>query len=405
MTDRRAGSVEERGGGWVSRLRRGAPALFLTLVFWLGAESVAVLLLPVVVPRHVALSWYLGAEARQTTARFLSDRDPFMAYDARLGWSNRPGCGRGNWRIDSLGSRSTHALSWERRGRPRRLLFLGNSMTNGGSDVTGTETISAFCEDSLTEAGNFATMLYFLDQMVLAYTGGLHRFSADVVVAGLPARPYDGLTSRYVPFHQRDQVLMPYFKPRLVPEGDTLRLDPVPSREQWRSMLTSSPAVDSAVRDDGCLGEFTSYRRFGLTPLSAGLREAVARTRRLSRLLAGEAEAMPLVIRLMHALVDEGARHRARVVFLVMPRSLDTFPSRWRRALPDHYAGMVADLRREGFAILDGREVLRGSGLSPQQLYMQDAIHYRPVANRLLAERLRDLIGPPEASVRAGASR
>jgi hypothetical protein len=90
---------------------------------------------------------------------------------------------------------------------------------------------------------------------------------------------------------------------------------------------------------------------------------------------------------------------------MLMPRSLDTFPSRWRRALPDHYAGMMAELRRQGFAILDGREVLRESGLSPQQLYWQDAIHYRPAANRLLADRLRGLIGPPEVSVRAGTGR
>ena len=379
-----------QAGGWPQRLRRRAPALFLTLVFWLAAELLACVLLPMVVPQHVALSWYVGAEARETTERFLADGHPFLVYDPLTGWRSRPGSGKDHWWIDSLGSRSTHPLGLQ-RSRPRRLLFLGNSMTNGGFDVTGLETIPAYSEDSLTEAGNFATMLYSLDQMVLAYESGLHRFGGDVVVVGLLTKPDEGLTNRYVPFRAR-RLLMPYFKPRFVREADSLRLVPVPSLERWRSLFTSPAPLEALSRDEGFLGEFESYRRFGLMPLSAGLRQVCLRAENLARRMTVDEEDMPLASRLMRELVAGAARHHARAVFMMLPYRLDAFPPTWRRLLPDHYGQALAGLRRQGFVVLDGRAQLRASGLPPAGLYLPDKMHYRPAANRAIAAGLRRLL-------------
>lgn len=391
-------------GGWLTRFRQRAPVLFFALVFWLATEVLAALFLPVVVPRHVALSWYLGAEARQATRVFFDDAHPFLTYDPLTGWRNRPGCSQGNWRIDSLGSRSTHALAW-RESRPRRLLFLGNSLINGGLDVSPDETISAFCEDSLTEAGNFATMLYSLDQTVLAYTGGLHRFGADVVVVGFSMPPGDMLTCRYVPFIQRTQVRMPYFKPRFVEEEDSLRFVPVPALASWRRMFTSTAVFDSLERDGGYLGEFESYRRFGLTPVSAGLWQMAKRAHNLYSLLWGGEENLSLVVSLMRELADAAGGHQARVIFVALPQRQEAFPSGVRRRLPDRYAGTVAALRQRGFVVLDGRAPLRASGLSPSRLFTADGKHFTPAGNRVLAAGLQEMIGPVETGSSAGAPR
>ncbi len=401
---RAAGNGGGRGG-----LLRGAPVLAWTLALWLAAEALVALLGPLVVPRHVALGWYLGPEARESTARFLADRDPNLVYDPLTGWRTRPSSGRGAWRIDSLGSRSTHPLRMEARSRPRRILFLGNSMINGGSDVEVEETIPAFCEDSLTEAGDFATMLYTLDQAVLAYEGGLHRFGAEVVVVGLTPRPGEGLLNRYIPFRHREQVLMPYFKPRFVATGGRLALLPVPSPAQWRRMLASSATLDSLERDDARRGEFESYRRFGLMPLGAGVRAGLAGAGRLAALLRGGTESWPLAVRLMHDLVGDAGRRGTRVVFVVLPNALETCPPRWRRLLPDRYAAVMAGLRREGFTVLDGREILLRSRLPVERLFGPDRTHYRPEANRLIAEGLRGLVaagapGAPGAPAAAGGA-
>jgi hypothetical protein len=389
---------------WLSRFRQRAPALFCTLLLWLPAELLVALLAPGVVPRPVALSWYLGAEARQATRSFLDDRNPVLTYDALTGWRNRPDSGAENWRVDSLGSRSTHPLGAV-KARPRRLLFLGSSLVNGSWNVTTGETISAYCEDSLTEACNFATMLYSVDQAVLDFRGRLHRLGADVVVVGLSDDPGEGLTNRYLPFRLRREVLMPYFKPRFVLAGTTPRLVPVPTREQWRTLLTAPSLLDSLARDDAYFGDFESYRRLGLMPLSAGLRHGLLVARKLSRLVTGSAEARPLAYLLMRQLVDEAARCHARVVFMLLPDRSATFPSPWRRLLPDRHARLLEELRREGFVLLDGRAPLLASGLQSWQLYGWDGIHYSPAANRLLANRLMGLIRSLAEPARPGSVR
>jgi hypothetical protein len=397
--------MDARSRPWSgTRLRERAPVLLWTLLFWLAAELLVALVAPGVVPRHVALSWYLGAEARQATRRFLDDQDPTLMYDALTGWRNRPGSGAETWRVDSLGSRSTRPLGVV-KSRPRRLLFLGSSLVNGNWSVTTEETISAACEDSLTEACNFATMLYSLDQVVLAYRGGLHRFGADVIVVGLSVDPGEGLTNRYLPFRWRSEVLMPYFKPRFVLAGSTPRLVPVPSREQWRTLLAKPDLLGSLARDDACFGDFESYRRFGLMPLSAGLRRAFLVVRKRARLVTGSTEAGPLAHVLMSQLVEEAARRQARVVFMLLADRGATFPSPWRQLLPDRHVRVLETLRREGFTVMDGREPLRTSGLQPWQLYQWDGIHYSPAANRILANRLMRLIRSQEETAPPGSLR
>jgi hypothetical protein len=386
------GTTGTARGGWPARFRRRAPALCLALLLWPAAEILAVLLLPVAVPRPVALSWYLGAEARQVTREFLDGRHPYLVYDPVTGWRNRAGCDRGLWRIDSIGSRSTHPLDWRPR-RPRRLLFLGNSLVNGDLLVPVEQTIPGLCEDPLTEAGDFATMLYSLDQSVLDYETRLHRFGAGVVVVGLSLPPGNALTCRYVPFLQRSQVRMPYFKPRFVVAGDSLRLVPVPSPGEWRAMFRSADVLDRLGRDDGHRGELESYRRFGLTPLAATLRQGARRAGNLVRLLKGDAADTALSVPLMRRLVAAAARHDARVVFLLLPVREQAFPSGWRRRLPDRCAATAAALRAQGFTVLDGRRALQDSGLPASRLYVPGGKHYTPAANRVLAGALRGMLG------------
>ena len=404
MTEERGPVGEVSGAGWVTRFRRRAPALSYTLALWLGTELLAALLLPAIVPKHIALSWYLGEHARWATGIILDVHDTsFTVYDSLTGWRNRPGSSGGRWQIDSLGSRSTHRLH-ETKTRPRRLLFLGSSLTNGGDRVSAVETISAYCEDSLTESVNCATMLYSLDQVALAYRGSLHRLGADVVVVGTSAAPEEGLTNRYLPFFAHSEVLMPFFKPRFLLDGDSLRLVPVPTREQWRAMFHSSAMLDTLTRDEGFLDRFESYRRLGLMPLTASLRQALITASKLSLLLTGRRDALPLAERLMRMLADDAAGHGAKVVFMLLPARRFAFPTGLWRLLPDHYADLLARLRREGFVVLDGRDLLRRSGLPPDRLY-SDGNHFQPEGNRLIAAGLRELLDPAGGATLAGVAR
>jgi hypothetical protein len=381
-----ASGLRQLGG-----VRRKAPALFYGLVFLLAAELVAVVAGPMVIPNYVYLRLYLGKKARESTARLLADRDQFLMYDPVVGWRNRPNADRGNWRTDSLGSRSTHPFGLERL-KPTRVLFLGSSLTNGGMGVAANETISAYVEDSTTEAINFGTMLYSLDQMYLAYSSELYRYNANVIVVGLSGDPADGLTNRYIPFRNRSETNLPFLKPRLLVIDTGVTLISVPPRQIYSQMLQAGDILDSLRSTDTYYGKFAQFSHFGLTPLSSGMWYLFEKARNLVRLVT-EVDSTPLLsIVLMKRLEDEARSHGASVVFMLLADQSLTYPSAWRSRLPDQYGRTVEELRRRGFTLLDGRHVLWLADRTPWQVYGPDAAHFTAAGNRLIGQALQRLL-------------
>jgi hypothetical protein len=372
-------------------LRSGSPVLFLTLVVWLVAELVMALAAPSVIPDHTYLSWYVGPEARANTSKILNDQAGFLLFDSSTGWKNRPNTSRGKWHIDENGSRSTHPFGLERV-KPIRALFLGSSLTNGGTGVENSQTISAQIEDSITEAVNFATMLYSLDQMYLAYATGLHRYQASVVVVGLPGDPEEGLSNRYVPLRNRGESNIPYLKPRFALNNGQLQLLPMPPRSVWQAAFENSGLVDSLRTTDGYFSTFWTYERFGQTPLSAGVSYLFGKARSVARLLRANEDPDPLMLSLMARFVQQADSNHATVIFMLLPESKVTFPPLWRRFLPDHYGQLIAKLRALGYSIVDGRQALTASGRTPGELYIGDGQHFTPEGNRAIAGALRPLL-------------
>lgn len=382
-------------------IRQGAPVLFYAVVFWLAAECIMIFIAPLIIPQYVYLRLYLGKRARESTSRFLAGRDEFLVYDPVVGWRNRPNSERGKWIIDSAGSRSTHPIG-PAPTKPNRVLFLGSSLTNGGMVVSAHETISAYAEDSTTEAVNFATMMYSLDQMCLAYESDLYRFNANVVVVGLSGDPADGLTNRYIPLRYVSEVNVPYFKPRFELADTGAVLMPVPPLAAYDRILKANDLADTLRATDAFYSELAEFMRFGLTPLSDGMWYLFKKARNLTRLVAGDDTELPLAITIMRRLKLEAGQHHASVVFMLLPDQTITFPSVWRSRLPDSYSRVVAELKVNGFTLLDGRAVLRQSGRAAWQVYMPDAVHFSPEGNRLIGQALQQLLKsmPTEISER-----
>jgi hypothetical protein len=372
-------------------LRSGSPALFLTLVILLAAELCMALLGPLIIPDHTYLSWYVGPDGRANTGQVLADKAAFLLFDSTTGWKNRPGASRGKWHIDEHGSRATHSFGLEPL-KPSRILFLGSSLTNGGTGVEADQTISALVEDSVTEALNFATMLYSLDQMYLAYDSGLYQYRPNVLVVGLPGDPSDGLTNRYVPFYNRGETGIPYLKPRFELDGDQLRLVPMLPRSVWQSAFDNSGLVDSLRMTDGYFSAFWTFERFGQMPLSAGASYLFGKAHNAIRLLHAQEAPDSLLVSLMTRLVSTADSNHAATIFMLLPDRKVSFPSLLRRFLPDHYGQLVAALKAHGFTIVDGRQALVSSGLAPDELYFGDGTHFTPAGNRAIARALRPLL-------------
>ena len=371
---------------------RAMPAVRYLLLITLLLEGLCILVLPSLVPKHFYLRTYLEEAAEKQTLAFSHDQDPYLMWDSAAGWRNRPLAKNGHWDVDEFGSRSSEALS-QAHGKKRRLVFLGSSMTNGGMHVSNQETVSAYASDSATECFNFATMAYSVDQALELYSTHARGFGADVVVLGLDDSPEAGLENRYVPFRRRDEVNMPYAKPRFMLSGDRLEFLPPPSRDTLASVLTSDEFLEELKGSDGFYDKFARFMRFGQLPVSATLCKGYERAQRAMQALASpDPHQYDLLLALLRKLSQEVDADGARFVVMTMPTFETVFPSRLRQYMPDRHEELVDLLQRSGFLVVDGREVLRQLDVPPRSLFTGDLVHYKPVANRAIAMALTNAL-------------
>lgn len=373
-------------------LRRSAPLAFYTLVLLLLAEFTVAAVLPFIVPEYVYLKLYLSKEARENTRRFVNEAAPFLVYDEIVGWKNRPLVSHKKWVIDGHGSRSTHAVGMA-SARRDYVMFLGNSLVNGSSGVSNDETISAYIEDESTESLNFATMLYSLDQVYLAYKHRLGDYKANVVVVGLGAYPAVGLMNRYIPLRARQEHNMPFFKPRFELKSNVLNLIAMPPKQAYEEIFNDSAILSNLAVTDAHYNEFKAYTRFGLTPIFSSLHYIYNKAGNLADLTNGDNKGKPLLKALMSAMVTQAEARGAVVIFVTLPDLGTISPGRLRKFLPDHYGNMVKELQSAGFNVLDARRTLRDSGMPVRKLFFDDGVHYTSAGNSVIAAELKTMIG------------
>ena len=340
----------------ILRVRQRSPLIFYTVVFLLLAHWAAIAVLPLFVSDGTYLSLYLGHTARESTRTFLNGNHPFLIYDPLLGWRNRPNVRHDKWRIDEQGGRTTHPVGAAPSGK-RLVLFLGNSLINGSTNVSNEETISAYIEDAATESINFGTMLYTLDQVYLDYKERLGGYKADVVVVGLSVDPTAGLLNQYLPFRVKSESKMPFFKPRFEIASEALSILPVPSLRAYESLFDRPDVLKTLAKTDAYYPEFSRYKQFGLMPGSDLLYALYKRVRSNTRFMGagGETEGMPLLKKLLDRIGLEARRRHAAVIFMALPNLKSVAPGLWERWQPDLYAERVSALKAEGYPLLDLR--------------------------------------------------
>jgi len=322
---------------------------------------------------------------------FYNNKTEFLIFDPIVGWRNRPNSNKLNWQIDENGARTTHPLGVQRSDK-KRVLFLGSSLVNGGMNVSNDETISFFIEDSNTEALNFATMLYSVDQSCLAYEHDLKKYNPQIVVVGLSGNPTDGLVNQYIPFRMVEEENIPFLKPRFIYNSGILSLIGLPPLQSCRNILKDPELLQQISGTDEYYSEFTAYKSFGFTPLAAAARNLFRRTSNFINLINTKSDNLDLLVAIMNRLSDNVQSHDAQIVFMILPNLQTTSPSGWRKYLPDQYAFMVNRLKGEKFTIYDIRDTLIESGQSLWKLYGKDHGHYSPEGNRIIAKGLKKII-------------
>ncbi len=374
---------------WGRRLWAGVPSLRWTVAFLLAADLVVGAVGPLVIPDRLYLRAYLGPQSIDSIRAFLTTSGSYLVWDAVTGWRNRPGTQRSSWRVDERGARVSSA---RHDARARQVLFLGDSVTNGGTAVSNNETISALVEDEHTASANFATMLYGVDQMYLAFRGQLRAAKPSVVVVGLTETGIEGLGNRFVPLRRRAEVNMPFLKPRFLLREGTLRLVALPPIAAYDDLLGRATVLTDLATTDDYYQNFLEYRRCGFLPVSGMFWTAWRKAAGLLTAWRGVTPYSDLLAPLMGAIVEEARRRGSRTVFVLNATAVQTRPPRWRQAFPDRYGLLLRQLRSSGFVVLDARDALLVSGRPIGELYSADDIHYRVEGNRAIAAALRPLL-------------
>ncbi|MEE9442339.1 MAG: hypothetical protein V3V99_06690 [candidate division Zixibacteria bacterium] len=372
-------------------IRRTAPIVFYTMMIYMAAELITVFILPQIIPDHYYLRLYLHEHAIERTEIFLNNEDPFNQSDELLGWQNRPNSQHDNWKVDKYGARTTFTVS-KQPTRPIRILFLGSSLINGGPQISVENSISALIEDSVTEAVNFGVMRYSLDQSYLAYREELYEFQPRVLVVELPREPTGGLINQYIPFRHPEAHGMPFLKPRFEINSGRLNLIPLPPRHMFDSLLDNSELLCWLEVHDGYFGKFEEFKKFGILPISRLFWHGYEMIEKKIHFSRGNEEGAALLKKIMTALVEDAAAKNTHIIFLSYPHQADTYIPRWRSLFPDYYGLRIEELSAPGFEIIDCREILRRSGRPAYELYQADMRHMTPIANKLIAVKLKEKI-------------
>lgn len=365
-----------------------APVLATSLGVLFFAELVVIFIFPLIISENCYLYFYLPANARISTFQFLNDQKPFLEYDACLGWRNRPNSSRGSWQIDKHGARTTKPVTIE-PAEKKRILFLGSSLINGGTDVANNETISAYIADKKIESLNFGTMMYSLDQIVLAYEKSFWRFKGEVIVVGLSGRPCEGIVNQYISFRKKHETNLPFLKPRFELAAEKLKLIPLPPKHLHRQLFENRDFLDHLKQTDAYYINFQLFKRFGLLPISGMFLEASTKFRNLFWYFQHNESRMQLLKKLMLRLENQANAHGAEVLFLILPDLNMTAPGRLYHYLPDRYQSMINFLKTNDFTVLDIREHFRNTSHSLESFYGEDQVHYSPAGNRFIANKIK----------------
>lgn len=369
-------------------IRRKAPVVFYTFVFYLTAELIAIFILPHIIPEYLYLRLYLHDHAIERTEKFIADKDPYNIRDDLLGWHNRPFSQHDKWKVDEFGSRSTSPATVN-PGERNRVLFIGSSLINGGPHIAVENSISALIEDSTLECINFGVMRYSIDQSYLAYREKLFKFQPDILVVELPRDPTGGLINHYIPFWHPEAHGMPFLKPRFELNKDELDLIHHPPHHVFDSLFDNSELLKWLKPHEGYYSKFEEFQKFGIMPFSRLVWHIYESIEKKINFSKGTEEGSALLKEIMDRIVKEAADNNTRVLFISYPHQDNTFIPKWRKMFPDYYGLRLEELSALGFNIIDCREILRQCGHTHFNLYQSDKLHLTPTANKLISIKLK----------------
>jgi hypothetical protein len=338
----------------------------------------------------------------RTLRAYLSEPRGYMAFDADLGWTNRPEAQSqdGLYRTNSAGLRANRDFAPEAPPGVLRIAIFGDSFVHG-HDVPLAGSLAPQLEELLVRNGtpaetlNFGVGGYGIDQAYLRYRREGPRLHPAIVLLGLQVENIERSVNVVRAFYFHDTGI-PFTKPRFVLDGKDLRAvnSPTVPLDQIPELLehfSRSPLGRFEFFYRAADYEWLLYRRSRLLASVVDVvRDRFGGSSGGSRLLAPGSDATKVTLAIAERFRSEAEANGSRFLLVYLPiRPAIEALAAGRR---DPYAPLV-DLFRARFRLIDPSDLFSAEArLRPVESLVPS--HYTPGGNRLVAEAIARQMPP-----------
>jgi len=329
------------------------------------------------------------------------ERSPasYLAYDADLGWTNRPGARStdGLYRANAAGLRSDREYSLEPSDGVLRIGLFGDSFVHGDG-VELAASLAPLAEAALRERGvraevlNFGVPGYGIDQAYLRYLQRGRRFRPALVLLGLQlenvARDASVVRALYHP-----STRIPFTKPRFVLEGDAIRAVNRPTLQPRAALESLRDFESSGLRRYEFFYRPADFaqRWYRASRLLAVAADGLATQGEFSTgpdPFAVDGEPVRVTLAVLEAFRRDVSESGSRFELLYLPLRPD-----WRLFGRDRRLDLVLREIASRFPVIDPRpKTPAGVGKWPVEATGADGWHYSAEGNRRVARALADWV-------------
>jgi len=320
----------------------------------------------------------------------LSDQHGYLAHDAELGWSIKPGGSAELYSANAQGLRADREFDRQPPAGRVRIATFGDSFTHGDDVAAEATWQSALMGlDERYEVMNFGVPSYGPGQALLRYRRESERFDFDWVALGLLSENVHRAVNTFRPFY-RPGTGVPLAKPRFVLRKGALELipNPMPERSGYQALLDDPEPALRRLGDDDYYYQLMQ-RRLPLDFLPSIRLYSVLETRfftpSISRggVYADDSEALVLTRAIVDAFREDVRRTGARPLVILYPTSTDLRDARAGQAT--RYGSLQRALCDVGRACVDVLSHFRERA-AERPIDELIRLHNTELGNQLVAE-------------------
>lgn len=345
----------------------------------------------------------ISSEQKSIIRKILDGKKLYTTYDPILGWTHMPFGSDQLSQSNSFGIRSNREYDFNPPEGKMRISTFGDSFTHG-DEVTNAETFQYFMESANPniEVLNFGVGGYGMDQAYLRYINEGRQFKSNIVLIDFVPLDTFRSVNTFRPFYSK-KTNLPLSKPRFSLENNQLTLlkNPIQNLERYEKLLSDDNEIFEEMGKNDFFYHTNNHEgpfdRINLIKLFKLAMHHFHRNVNLETLIHvdefynPQSEAFQVTAAIIHTFYREVINDGAIPIVVIFPSKYDLKHNLTNQDKQYHY--FLEYFNEHQIKFLDLTDAFEQYGsTNPQQDYFL-IDHYSPLANKIVAEYLLDIVG------------